>query len=567
MVEFQPIFRNITLLLSLTLIYSLFIPSLRRYPRYINAAIVGVLFGVFSIFTMNDPIRMSNGGIIDARHVIVMVAAIISGWRGGFIAMVISSSYRFYLGNPGMLPGVASIITAFVIGGIYYHYMRGSLQFNRSTLVVGLIIPFSPLVWLTTMSDGVGWQALPHVAPSVLILYPIGTYILLWLLGTVHQRMDLLNTVWQFEQRQDAMFQQTPTMLIGIRPDGMIVNANEAIKNFFGLPDSELIGKDLKAVEWGVLPLGMRQQVEDLFQQALKGEAVRKILEFNSSDMPVSVDTWFLPIRDINDQVVLVFIQGNDISKELQIKEKEYKLHFANERNDILKQLIGDVAHHLKTPLTVIHASSYLLKRHLSNIDIPEEINTKLNSNFTKITNAGQVLNELITDLLNLMNLDTLQAKSFERHNLSCLIQTVIDKFYSVALERDLQLLVSVPTEEINIFLSTSSFQRLIENLVENALRYTESGGIIKVNLHQDGQDAILSVTDTGIGIPTDEIPHIFDRFYRAKNATRKTTKGTGLGLAIVQKIVETHNGRIDVQSQIGVGTTFTVHFPLALDK
>ncbi|MCS6897774.1 MAG: HAMP domain-containing histidine kinase, partial [Nitrospira sp.] len=106
--------------------------------------------------------------------------------------------------------------------------------------------------------------------------------------------------------------------------------------------------------------------------------------------------------------------------------------------------------------------------------------------------------------------------------------------------------------------------RELLLNLVENAVKYSHPNGKVEISLVTDGQQAVLSVSDQGIGIPTEDLPKIFNRFYRSDNARTHTKKGTGLGLAICAWIAESHRGRIHVQSHVGRGSVFTVTLPLA---
>ena len=100
-------------------------------------------------------------------------------------------------------------------------------------------------------------------------------------------------------------------------------------------------------------------------------------------------------------------------------------------------------------------------------------------------------------------------------------------------------------------------------NIIENAIKYTPDGGTIRISLRRMGRDAVLEIADTGVGIPADDLAHVFDRFYRVDKARSRDTGGTGLGLSIVQQIVRLHAGSVNVQSEQGKGTTFTVQLPV----
>jgi signal transduction histidine kinase len=108
---------------------------------------------------------------------------------------------------------------------------------------------------------------------------------------------------------------------------------------------------------------------------------------------------------------------------------------------------------------------------------------------------------------------------------------------------------------------------QLADNLLSNAIKFTPDGGRVEVCGHEDGSNAVIEIRDSGIGIPADEIPHLFSRFYRATSATEHAISGTGLGLAIVKSITDAHHGLIEVDSSPGVGTTMRVLLPLGANE
>ena len=123
---------------------------------------------------------------------------------------------------------------------------------------------------------------------------------------------------------------------------------------------------------------------------------------------------------------------------------------------------------------------------------------------------------------------------------------------------------LSIASEPASVRGSARDLALLVRNLIDNALRYTGEGGIVAVDVRVDDDEVVLAVDDTGIGIPTRDLPRIFERFYRVDRARSRETGGTGLGLAIVKHVVENHGGRISVDSELGRGTRFEVRLPAA---
>jgi signal transduction histidine kinase len=138
----------------------------------------------------------------------------------------------------------------------------------------------------------------------------------------------------------------------------------------------------------------------------------------------------------------------------------------------------------------------------------------------------------------------------------------VVERFQPVAAGKHVGLSVECPPEPVNLWWDTADLERVVANLVSNAVKYTKEGGVT-VTVSTDGSQAILKVADSGIGIPHDALPHLFNEFYRAGNAKAVEESGTGLGLSIVKLLVERYGGEISVASTEGQGTTFTVSVPM----
>ncbi len=146
--------------------------------------------------------------------------------------------------------------------------------------------------------------------------------------------------------------------------------------------------------------------------------------------------------------------------------------------------------------------------------------------------------------------------------DLGALSQRVVALLGTRAAEKGVALTLDVDPAGCTVWGVAEHLESLLTNLVGNAVKYTAAGGTAQVRLERGGDELVLTVADTGIGIPPDALPHIFDEFYRAPNARALEKEGTGLGLAIAKQAVDEHGGRIEVQSEVGVGTTFTVRLP-----
>ena len=150
-----------------------------------------------------------------------------------------------------------------------------------------------------------------------------------------------------------------------------------------------------------------------------------------------------------------------------------------------------------------------------------------------------------------------------EEVNIVQVIHSVIDKVSLKAKEKGLKLENILPTEAIFIEGDEKRLEQILINLFENAIQYTEEG---QISIHvekQNAQKVLIHLTDSGIGIPKEEIPYIFDRFHRVEKSRSRDYGGTGLGLSIVKKLIDLQHGSIEVLSEVGEGTTFKIEFPL----
>lgn len=145
---------------------------------------------------------------------------------------------------------------------------------------------------------------------------------------------------------------------------------------------------------------------------------------------------------------------------------------------------------------------------------------------------------------------------------MSELIQDVSQKFQLEAQNKDIQMSIDIPNQPALVSADISLIQRVLENLIENAIKYTPQGGNININLDNGKNKVATSITDTGQGIPSEDLPHIFDRFYRVDK--HRQTEGTGLGLAIAKRIIQLHDSNIDVVSFPSAGTTLSFNLPTA---
>jgi signal transduction histidine kinase len=217
------------------------------------------------------------------------------------------------------------------------------------------------------------------------------------------------------------------------------------------------------------------------------------------------------------------------------------------------------ITHDLRTPLTVILAQAQSVERRLSSE--PVDLN-RVRESLAGIKRRGLGLSMLIDELVDATRLEMGQdiTLSSERVELRDLVRDVAEGMQHVTDAHRVE--IKVADGELPSWCDPARLTRVIGNLLNNAVKYSPEGGDVEVCVDRCGSEAVISISDHGIGIPEADLPHVFDRFYRAHNAGR--TSGTGIGLATAREIVELHGGSIAVSSEEGKGSTFVVRLPLA---
>ena len=223
-----------------------------------------------------------------------------------------------------------------------------------------------------------------------------------------------------------------------------------------------------------------------------------------------------------------------------------------------LRRFTADASHELKTPLTVVRAG---VERAITRPDVSPETLAPLEETLQEVNR----MTELLDSLLTLARADEGRAELHrEPVDLREILEEARETGELLAEHAGVGMEIRLPPDAVVVSVDRSRLRQLALNLIENAVKYTPRGGQVSVELGSNDGRAVFTVADTGIGIAPGDLPHVFDRFWRADSARTRTSEraGTGLGLAICKWIAEAHGGTIEVQSRPGRGTTFTVGLP-----
>jgi len=297
--------------------------------------------------------------------------------------------------------------------------------------------------------------------------------------------------------------------------------------------ERELVGKT-------PLEVFRRPELENAVRAVLAGESARtlEITAGNNRVLQANVS----PVTNAAGRVDSAVVVFHDLT-EIRRTER------------MRRDFVANVSHEFKTPLTSIRGYTETLLSGAK--DDPSIAVDFLNT----IQRNAQHLETLVGDLLILARLEAEVPSTKDPINLRSIIDEVLNSRQNAIQERNLHVTLECPTTEIQT--DRSRLYTALSNLIDNAINYNKPGGEIRVSATVQNGSLSVAVTDTGYGIPSEELPRIFERFYRVDKARTRDAGGTGLGLSIVKHAIESQGGSIAVNSRIGSGSTFTVRLPL----
>jgi two-component system phosphate regulon sensor histidine kinase PhoR len=340
---------------------------------------------------------------------------------------------------------------------------------------------------------------------------------------------DLTSQLERAAVLRDGLLKGVDDPLLVLDTEQKILYANAAAESWLG---QNLSGKTLIAA--------MRQpELETLIEDArkLRGEVVERHIEYERRIMNARA----VASSDIDDGFEVLTLR--DVT-ELQRLERS--------RRD----MVSNISHELSTPITAIG----LLADTLLNV-AEKEKPRRLRKMAKDIRRETDTLTQLVQEMRDLSLIESGQMPiRLTSSNLLSIVQTSIEPLLTLVEGKNQTISLAVP-EEIYVLADDLQIQRAIKNILHNAVKFTPEGGQIQITATQNGNEAILAVSDNGPGIPADDLPRVFERFFQADRARRE---GTGLGLAIVRHIVMAHGGRIWVESAEGAGATFYIALALS---
>lgn len=476
-----------------------------------------------------------SGGVLSPAFgfldVLIIVGAVLLGRRGallqGFLCFL-SAVFLYISAENGWLPMVES------------HPTPGRLLATQSAIFLALTLIMAISMQSVRNALVRAWQDERSLA---------------------ERNRELQSEIARREQAQQeqarlaTILEASSDMVAMADPDGRLIYMNPAYRRTMGVSASA----DLSEIDLAdfypshILNLFVETAIPAAIRDGVwTGETVLRLPD--GKEIPVL--QMVIAHKNADGTLELLASIMRDISDRKRAEAEQLELARQKERLESFKEFISNLSHDFKTPMTIINTSLHLLER----LDDPERRREKLESIHEQIN----LLDRYIHNLMLLTRLDREPDFSFRQIDLNRLMRDVQQGFAPVAEAKRITIVLELDPTLPDVMADEQELYRAAANLMENAINYTLGGGSVTLRTYAQAGGVIAQISDTGIGIAPEEIPHIFDRFYRSTRAHQIRAGGTGLGLAITRRIIEVHGGRIEVESNPGKGSAFRIWLPAA---
>ncbi len=341
---------------------------------------------------------------------------------------------------------------------------------------------------------------------------------------------DNLNEATRQKKQIEAILLHMTDGIIAFNNDGKIIHINHAAKTFLGVNENQKFS-----------------EIFDKYNIDINLEMVMYLENWTSFERRINingraVNLFFASFKDENEIPAGVIAVIQDITEHVKLDEMR-------------KEFVADVSHELKTPITSIMGYADTLLQS----SVPENMQKEF---LGRISEEANRMAELVSDLLTLSKYDSNKVGDKEEFDLGEVTKQAFDRLRIEADRKNQDAECLITADVPVVYADKKGIERVILNIISNAIKYTPENGVIKVYVGFVYNDAYIKVIDNGIGIPEEEIPKVFERFYRVDKSRTREMGGTGLGLPIAKEILEQNEGKIDIKSQLGKGTEVVIRIP-----
>ena len=342
--------------------------------------------------------------------------------------------------------------------------------------------------------------------------------------------------------------------------NGTVLEINQVALDAVGITLKDVEGKPFWTTFWWQVSEVINDELRESIRRAAQGEFVRwdtEIYGRASGKETIVIDASLMPVKDEQGKVVFIAAEGRDITEK-----KAYEREIARQREELAEldklktRFFANISHEFRTPLTLMLAP-------LEDAVADKEKLSPANRERLELAHRNSLrLLKLVNALLDFSRIEAGRIHaSYEPTDLATLTAQLASVFRSAMERAGIQLVIDCSCLSDMVYVDREMWEKIVLNLLSNAFKFTFEGKV-SVQLREVDGGAELLVCDTGTGIPSEEIPRLFDRFHRVKGARGRSYEGSGIGLALVQELVRLHGGAMTVESKVDKGTTFRVHLP-----
>jgi PAS domain S-box-containing protein len=369
-------------------------------------------------------------------------------------------------------------------------------------------------------------------------------------------RMEMERSLQHYAELVHDLYNNAPCGYHSLDKDGVFVEINDTELEWFGSAREDVVGK--KKISDFMIPESVeifKREFPAFIEQGWINDIEFTLRRKDGSTFPVAVNS--TAVYDESGKYVMSRSTLFDITERRQAAENlQRALQKERELNELRTQFVSLTSHEFRTPLTAILTSSQLLMHYSERLGEEKRV-----AHLKKIETQVKTLINMLNDMLVLSRAESLRFEAtMQPVDIAELCASVVDELQQ-ATAANHQIVFTTSIAEIELFLDERLMRQAISNLLTNAIKYSPQADRVHLDLSRDEDWVVIRVKDQGIGIPEDELAHVFEAFHRAKNVGK--IHGTGLGLVIVKQAVDAHNGTIQVESDAGHGTTFTIRLPL----
>ncbi|NWF69976.1 MAG: PAS domain-containing protein [Chloroflexi bacterium] len=537
--------------LPLTTLFLLFMLAYSEWQHYVTRRLVLLLSIaplLYLIVIWTNDLHHWHWAQVDTRLVGTLV----------FLDITYANTPIFWAG------AVYFFVTLLLASALIVRRLRLSARMYRRQALLLLLV--MGVIWLGSLLDFNPWNLFPYLRFTLFGIM-LSCLILGWSLLLYHM-LDLTPIA------KDMLIKSMSDALFVLDHQQRIVDMNPAAEKLTSKNAAQMIGRAASDVFHGQ---------HHLLERYLNVYEASEELSLVHNNELCYFDMRISPLRSRSGELHGRVIVLRNITMRKQAEQQALEMAIEREEIRLLKSFIGNATHDFMTPITVLKTSAHLLKmytvklvRQIDDLQValPEQLKPltqvvqqtgeSVQQKGEQIEMSAERLHQLLATLIEMLRLDQQVSFKFEPLDANALIEDALRLQQVLAEAKGLTLRFEPDKALPPLLLDRDTFMRVVQILLDNALTYTEKGSI-SVRTQRETHTLLLEVRDTGIGIPADELPHIFERFYRVDKTRSMRSGGMGLGLAIAKKIVMAHQGEITAESTPGVGSVFRVRLPLPL--